>query len=582
MSHPLPRRAFLQRAAATGAVTALPWAGLVRTAAAAEPDPDLAPFLHGVASGDPLADRVVLWTRVTPPEGHDGRAIPVQWVVALDPDLTDVVARGTTQAAPERDWTVKVDPTGLAPHTTHFYGFRALGRTSLTGRTRTAPAAGQDVDQLRFAVVSCSNFQGGFFNVYGRVAERDDLDAVIHLGDYLYEYGDGGYGPGTGELSEPRPIQPETEMVTLDDYRLRHGTYKLDPDLRLLHQRHPMIATWDDHESTNNSHRDGAENHDPSEGDWEVRKRHSARAYDEWMPLRLDDPSEPLHIYRTVPYGDLAEIVVMDTRLEGRDPEVGTTGATVLSGSEIDDPARQMISPAQRELVHTRLRESGARWKVLAQQVVMGQFNAGGLPSFDQLAELAGVEDFPAFFLRDGGNALNPDQWDGYTAERERLFATIRDDEVQDVVVLTGDIHTSWALELTEDPYNPLVYDPTGLNPLTHNLGVEFVTPSVTSANFETLGPELAQAAAIAAQLDNPHIRYLDLVQHGYVVLDLTADGAQADFFHVDTVTSRSDAESFTVGWRTATGANRLERADTPRPDGRDQPRPGGPGRRTR
>ena len=223
-----PRRAFLQRSAVLGAATALPLVGYARRAAALERDPDLAPFFHGVASGDPLADRVVLWTR------------------------------------------------------------GALGRTSLTGRTRTAPAPGQDVDRLRFAVVSCANVQAGFFNAYARIAERDDLDAVIHLGDYLYEYPDiavdpeNGYGPGTGELSEPRPIEPATEMVTLHDYRLRHGTYKLDPDLVRLHQRHPMIATWDDHESTNNSHRDGAGNHQPdTEGDWQVRKRASARAYDE-------------------------------------------------------------------------------------------------------------------------------------------------------------------------------------------------------------------------------------------------------------------------------------------------------------
>lgn len=578
----LPRRAFLQRSAVLGAATALPLVGHARRAAALERDPELAPFFHGVASGDPLADRVVLWTRVTPPAGHDGRPVPVRWVVARDPALRDVVASGTEQARPERDFTVKVDPTGLAPRTTYFYGFRALGRASLTGRTRTAPTAGQAVDRLRFAVVSCSNVQAGFFNAYARIAERDDLDAVIHLGDYLYEYPDiaadpeNGYGPGAGELSEPRPIEPPTEMVTLDDYRLRHGTYKLDPDLIRLHQRHPMIATWDDHESTNNSHRDGAGNHQPdAEGDWEVRKRASARAYDEWMPLRLDDPSEPLRIYRTLSYGDLADIVVMDTRLEGRDPEVGTTGATILSGSEIDDPDRQMISPAQRDQVHAAIRSSSARWKVVAQQVVMAQVNAGGLPSADAFAELAGQPDMPAFFVRDGGNALNPDQWDGYTAERERFFANVRDHEVDNLVVLTGDIHTSWAIELTEDPYNPLIYDPTGLNPAAMpNVGVEFVTPSITSANFETLGRELATAAAEAAKADNPHVRYLDLVEHGYLVLDLDEEGAQADFYFVDTVLQPSPGETFATAWRTADGANRLQEAAQPRPDGAAQPRP--------
>lgn len=583
---PVDRRSFLRRAGATTAAataaTMLP--GVARSVAARAqddaPSNDAgAAFQHGVASGDPLADRVVLWTRVTPPADHDGSPIEVVWTIWTGVDRETVVATGNATANAERDFTVKVDPTGLDSATTYYYAFRAMEQNSILGRTRTAPADG-DVTRLRFGVVSCSNFTGGYFNAYGRVADRDDLDAVIHLGDYLYEYGNGAdrYGPGEGELVGTRDHVPETEMVSLDDYRARHGHYKRDPDLMLAHQRHPFITTWDDHESTNNSHREGAENHEPDEPDypneegvvWDDRRAASARAYDEWMPLRLGDPSEPIDIYRTLAYGDLVDLIVMDTRLEGRDPEVGTTGATIVSGMEIDDPDRVMFSDDQRDLVFGAIANSDARWKVVCQQVILAQWNAGGLPD---LSALAGQQDFPAFFLRDGGNALNPDQWDGYTAERDRFFANIRDNEVENVVVLTGDVHTSWANELTQDPYNPATYDPTGQNPLIdNNLGVEFVTPSITSANFERLGPG-ADAAALATMADNPHVKYTDFASHGYLVLDLDADRAQADWFYVDTVLEPSTAESFGAGWQTPTGTQRLQQAEVA-PDGESRTNP--------
>ncbi len=546
------RRTFLRRAGLATASVAL-LAGLPRPAAAQ--DAGLAPFLHGVASGDPVADGVILWTRLTTP---DGAPADVTWRVALDVDMRQVVREDVFATDASRDHTVKVDVRGLEANRWYFYEFEALGGRSIVGRTRTAPVGG--IEQMRFGVVSCSNYQGGFFNAYARLAERNDLDAIFHLGDYIYEYGNGTdrYGPGTGTLSAPRDHQPPTEMVTLADYRLRHGNYKFDPDLRRLHQLYPWVVTWDDHESTNNSRRDSAQNHQPAEGDWQVRKAASQRAYSEWMPIRADDPAK---IYRNLRFGDLFDLVVMDTRLEGRDLEVGTTGATILSGPAIDDPNRKLISEEQRTMVFNSLSAPGALWKVIAQQVILGQWNAGGAPL------LPALPDQPVFKSRTGGNALNPDQWDGYTAERARLFKHIRSTPVKNVVVLTGDVHTSWALDLTEDPYNPLTYNPvTGAGAL----GVEFVTPSISSANFESLGVAGVAAFEAATRVDNPHVKFVDFDGHGYLVLDVNRKRVQSDWYFVDTVTRPSNNQALAASWETRVGEGFVRQASAAAPKGAD------------
>ena len=558
------RRVFLRRAGLTAAAVAAMAAGAPRPAAGA--DDTLAPFTWGVASGDPRARSVILWTRIDPAVAVRPA---VSWIVATDVELTEVVRRGVVQTDATRDHTIKVDVDGLQPATWYFYGFVSPdGRRSLTGRTKTAPAGA--AERLRFAVVSCSNYQGGFFNAYARIAERNDLDAVIHTGDYLYEYGNGAdrYGPAGGETATPRDHQPATEMVTLAEYRTRHAWYRLDPDLRRLHQLYPFIVTWDDHESTDNSWRDGANNHNPDAPDapneqgsaWPVRKAAAQQAYAEWLPLRADDPAR---IWRAIPYGDLAEIIVLDTRLE-RDIQVGTTGVT-LPTNEIDNPDRILVSAAQREFLFDRLRTTTARWKVVAQQVIVAQWNAGGLPD---LSPLAGQADFPQF-LRDGGNALNPDQWDGYTAERQRLFDHLTTHGIDDVVVLTGDVHTSWANDLTADPYNPSAY-----NPVTGEgaVAVEFVTPSVTSANFESLGPAAVAAAENGTRADNPHVKFVDFDDHGYFILDLDAARAQADWYFVDTVLAPSAGQRLGASWKADTGANRLSQAASAAPEAAPAP----------
>ncbi len=578
MAETLDRRALLRRAGLAGAASALA-VGAPRPAAWA--DEELAPFHHGVASGDPLPDRVMLWTRVTPPAGHDGSPIPVTWVVATDVDLTDVVASGTATATADRDWTVKVDPSGLAPFTYHYYAFRALDAQSLTGRTKTAPAAGQaGVDRLRFGVVSCSNYEGGFFNAYARLADRADLDAILCLGDYVYEYGQGSYGPGE-EIG--RVTEPPLEMVTLEEYRGRYSHYRLDPDLRRLHQLFPWINTWDDHEVTDNSWEDGADNHNPDaptnnpaeEGlDYLERKARAQRVWEEWLPTRVEDPSR---IYRTIRYGDLADLIWMDTRMEGRDEIVGgVLDPENAVYPELDDPEREMISEAQRQAIYgdlSRSKDEGIAWRILCQQVMLMHWNASPVPS-----GLAG-NDFPRFVMGDqglvqGGYRANPDAWDGYSAERTRLFDHLLDNDIQDVVVLTGDIHSAWAADLSTDPFDPGTYDPTGQNPAVgRNVGVEFVGSSVTSDNFDEIvmsqGGTREQGIAASMAIEtgsiavNPHIKMVELRSHGFFVLDVTAERVQSDWFFVP-ILEASDEESFFDAWYVDRGAHRVVQASAP------------------
>lgn len=546
----LSRRRFLHGAAA-GAVSAvaLPLLSACSESEDGErsvPAGDIAaeakalanPFRHGVASGDPLSDRVILWTRVT---ATVSGAIPVEVVVARDAAMRDVVKRSTASASASRDYTVKIDQTGLRPATTYYYRFSALGAQSAIGRTRTAPVGA--TARVRFGVVSCSSYAHGVFNVYRRLAQRSDLDAIVHLGDYIYEYGSGDYGT-------ERPYQPAHEIISLNDYRTRHAWYKLDPDLKELHRQHPFITVWDDHESANDSWKNGAENHTPGvEGSWSQRKAWAIQAYAEWLPIRLPDVSKPERIYRRFRYGNLADLVMLDTRLIARDQQVTTSDAAA-----INDPARSLLGSEQRNFLSTALGEPGVRWKLLGQQVMFGQLK---LPSLPQLASLTGMslpalqtalEQLPV--VGTGGVLLNADQWDGYNAERNRLFDLLQAKNVQNAVVLTGDIHTSWAMDLTRDPSNPLTYNAlTGAG----SLGVEFVTPSVTS-------PGLEQLAGIqdVLRLLNPHLKYVDLAKKGYLLLDITHERVQGEWWYVDTVLTASNVETLGATRVTQAGSRRI------------------------
>ncbi len=497
-------------------------------------------FLHGVASGDPLSDRVVLWTRVS----GASETVTVSYLVASDPELRQVVQRGTASTDAARDYTVKVDAAGLQPGTSYYYRFSAGGAESPVGRTRTAAAGA--LDRLRVGVVSCASLAHGYFNAYRLLAARADLDVILHLGDYIYEYGSGEYG-------SVRSYEPAHEILTLEDYRTRHAQYKLDADLKELHRQFPFITVWDDHETADNSWRDGANNHtEGAEGVWSERKAQAIQAYHEWLPIRTPDLANPELIYRSFRYGDLADFIMLDTRLIGRDQEAG-----MLNAGAVNDPERSLLGEPQRQFLEQELGKTGARWKFLGQQIMFGQLRIPSLPELTLLTGLP-IEQLQTLLqglplIGTGGLIINPDQWDGYRAERARVFDLLETLGVENPVVLTGDIHTSWAMDLSRDPANPLVYN--GLNG-DGSLGVEFVCTSVTSPGLDAINP-----LTPALRLLNPHMKYVDLARQGYMVLDITHERTQGEWWFVDGIATPGGGESFGSAYTVAVNERCLRAA---------------------
>ena len=562
----MDRRAFLKLGVGGAALLAAPPV-LVRDAAAAEPAPGA--FGHGVASGDPLPDRVVLWTRVTPtPEATPGSGVgpdtDVTWQVARDPGFATVIASGTAVATAAADHTVKVDPTGLPPATDLWYRFTALGETSPVGRTRTAPAPGAAVDLLRIGVVSCSNYEGGWFSAYRHLAARDDLDLVVHLGDYLYEQGVGSYGPGP---AIGRSHDPVHEMVTLEDYRRRHALYKTDADLAALHARHPMVTTIDDHEVTDNSWAGGANNHQPGEGPYPDRQAAAFQAYFEWMPIRAtggaDDPNR---IWRHLPYGGLVDLLVLDERTHRSQQVAGAQGDMIVTDPAVADPSRTMLGAAQLAWFEQALAASTATWKVVCNPVMFAPFVLA------DLADLGGLTDEVAPLLATLGISppivLNGDQWDGYRAEQARLVDRFA--ATGGVVLLTGDIHSTWAAEIPADPgtYLPAVGG--------DSVAVELVVPGATSDSLAEslarivpgLGEQIVEALPTVIDVAAPWYKHVDLERHGFGVLEITPAHVHHDWSYVN---DRTDPNATLVdgpSFRSPAGSNRLV------PAGRLGPRP--------
>ena len=519
------RRDFLITAA--GAASLLPFASVWGI----KLDPT-SPFQHGVASGDPLENSVVLWTRIT--VRHPRKPVKVKWVVATDPNLNHRVDAGVTVTGPARDFTVKVLARRLNPATTYYYRFFALGEASKVGRTRTLPVG--DVERLRLGMVSCSNWPFGFFNAYALLAQREDLDAILHLGDYVYEYANGEYGDGSLLTPERIPM-PNWEMVTLSDYRTRHAQYKTDPDLQECHRQHPFITIWDDHEFADDAFRGGAENHQPeTEGSWKARKAAAQQAYFEWMPIRSR------RIYRRFQFGNLMDLIMLDTRVLGRDEQAsGPDDILTLA-----DPKRSLLGRRQeqwffREL--SRSQERGATWQVVGQQVMFGQLE---VPPGDPI--LLPIDQRPPV-------PLNVDQWDGYAPARDRVFKEIQEIGTSNLVVLTGDIHTSWGQELSKNPYDPAVYDPQDPDRVSH--GVEFVCPGVTSPGITD--PEAARLAEVTALRTQPHLSFANFEKRGYILLDIDGSRTQAEWYFMDTVTERLASETFGGARKTDAGTNRLD-----------------------
>lgn len=486
-------------------------------------DASLAPFYHGVASGDPLQDAVIIWTRVTPTRDT---IIPVKWFMATDTAFTNIVKSGEAYTDYTIDYTVKVDVTGLEPGNTYYYYFQALDANSLIGRTKTLPS---NTDHVRLAVVSCANYQMGYFNAYRRISERSDLDAVVHLGDYIYEYATYGYGY-TSEVG--REHAPAHELNSMDDYRIRHSYYKLDPDLRAAHQQHPFIVVWDDHEIVNNAYTDGADklyNHDPAEdGDYATRKFNAVNAYLEWMPIReQSDHTSGVRIYREFNFGNLIDLYMVDTRLEERSKQLSSNSDPAYS-----DTTRTILGRTQRNWLLNKMHNSIAQWQVIGNQVM-----------FSNLDE-----------------AFKLDSWQGYPYEHDvirRQFVNMND---KNIVILTGDTHRSWAFDLKTEDTSGSYLPNTGIE----TFGVEFGTPSIASPNMDEGNPMSAVVAEEASNLaNNPHLRYVDLDRHGYIVLDLTPFKTQADYFYGATKTP-SNTEEFGMGMYTLNQQGYLREALSP------------------
>ncbi|MEE2921868.1 MAG: alkaline phosphatase D family protein [Pseudomonadota bacterium] len=538
----ITRRGLLG-AAATGTLSVAACATPAPAAPKNAPYAGEVEFLHGVASGDPLADRVILWTRVTPKSGTG--PIPVTYEVTDPAAPAAPILTGTATASESRDFCVKVDVTGLKPGTAYLYKFKVATEAgeivSREGRTKTTSATGSA--PVRMGVVSCSNWQFGFFNAYEALSREEDLDVIIHLGDYFYEYGVDGYG-GEVATSIGREHDPVTEVVTLADYRMRHAQYKTDPNLQAAHAKAPWICTWDDHESTNNCYRTGAQNHNPEdgEGDWTDRKQAAIQAYFEWQPLREPAAGNITSaVWRSFTFGDVATIHALESRLTGRSPDVswfdalaGVTDQEVMQQRvaetlrTIRDPSRTMLGAEQEAWLAGELKssvEKGKSWQVLANQVVMASTT---LPNFqktltpEQLAaqDNGFVKTLLGFSTL--GLPFNLDAWDGFPAARERLYAGAAAANAK-LVTLAGDTHTAWVNTLQ---------DAQG-----EQRGVEFGCTSITSpgsgAYIKDI-PDLGEQVMAA----NEDVVWHDPFSRGYTIVTLTPEAARAEYRTVSNILS--------------------------------------------
>jgi alkaline phosphatase D len=493
-------------------------------------------FGHGVASGDPWADGAVLWTRATPPE-VGAPDIPLRWHVATAPEGKPIKS-GRVTARGARDFTAKVEVTGLRPGRDHWFWFETeRGQRSDVGRFRTLPK-GKTPDAV-MAVVSCQLYPGGYFNAYRALADLPRVDAVVHLGDYIYEYGSDGYGAEIGRKLN-RIVEPTHETVTLADYRLRHAQVKRDPDMRAAHARAAFICVWDDHEVTNDGWLGGAENHQPDEGDWGKRKAAAMQAYFEWMPIRDPRPGRPWEaINRLFEFGDLATLAMVETRLLARSEQVAPKGAAAALAevpamlAERARPERELLGADQARWLEdalSRSKRAGKPWQVLGNQVVMARV-AG-----PDLERQMGPARYAALIARlpepyrtrvpasvatyRAGLPFNLDSWDGYPPARERLYRSFARAGVRPIV-LSGDSHAAWANDL-RDGGGKLV-------------AAEFGTTAISSPSFGSLLPGIGKLIADA----NPEVAFCDQDGKGFLLLTLTPRQAVAEFRTVSTVVAR-------------------------------------------
>ena len=557
---------------------------------AEDEDPNFT-FEHGVASGDPTESSVILWTRVSRTnfrDIHDDEQLSgiadanVSWRVATDESFTNVVNSGSTTVGSETDFTLKVDAQNLQSNTKYFYQFTVGPNSSVIGKTKTLPSG--TVDRVKLAVVSCSNYASGYFNVYKEIAQMGDLDAVIHLGDYIYEYADSGYG-------SLRKLEPTHELINLADYRMRHALHKKDSNSQQMHASLPMIAVWDDHEVANDTWISGAENHDATtEGNFAARKASAIKAYFEWMPIRPVTPGVDGRIYRQFKFGDLVNLLMLDTRQAGRDQQLSYASFLTADGSfdaekfqtELASTTRTMLGAEQKTWLKESLSSSIETWQVLGSQVLMMKNNLPSavllpdplapLVEFTEYGQIATAFQTYSFFLGNGVDndkdsmlaaglteeqwqlATNPektkyldtsaypfipynlDAWDGYYYEREEIYATSKALN-KNLIVLSGDTHNAWAGRLV-DQSNEVV-------------GIQYATASVSAPGFDsTLNYDLQTVRAtepgVVQIIDD--LDYINMREKGVMVVTFTPEAAQAEWKFISTVESETYTIETSVG----------------------------------
>lgn len=557
MTKKMNRRELIQKTLAGFGALSLP---ISLTACGDDADSNTQPntqvqFLHGVASGDPLQTQIIIWTRVTPSDSST--RLEVQWDVAKDADFKHITATGKVLTTAAQDFTVKVDVTGLAAGQVYFYRFKSASTYSTTGQTKTLAT---QVQSVQFAVCSCSNYPAGYFHVYKEIAKQD-VDVVIHLGDYIYEYGMGGYATEEAvAMARALADDNNTEIIRLDVYRKRYALYRLDPDLQAAHQRHPFIVIWDDHELANDAWEKGAENHQSdTEGDFLERKLAALAAYFEWMPIRpIDD--QHIKIYRQFDFGTLVQLTMLDTRIIARNVQLDYANYMTATGLDIAkfqadliNPARTLMGVEQRNWLLQKLQQSTATWNVLGQQILMSKMFVpaellmslaeitAGNPSPETLSKITTqiTELLKIKARMDAGDPTvspeekarlavtapyNLDAWDGYFAEREILYGTLAQLKKK-VVVLAGDTHNAWASDLSSKD-GVLV-------------GVELATSSVSSPGLEkylSIPMQQLQAFEFAFTSLIEELNYCNLNQRGYLKVRFTAEQVQADWIFVDSI----------------------------------------------
>ncbi len=499
-------------------------------------------FAHGVASGDPLQEKAIIWTRVS--EFTDKAS--VSWQLALDEQFQVIFKSGVIDTSANRDFTCKIDVDGLAPDTPYYYRFSAGAQVSPVGRFKTLAFDG--VKQAKLGLVSCSNYSFGYFNVYRHLAQRDDLDAIYHAGDYIYEYESGGYdSPKAANMG--RQTIPVNELISLSDYRLRHAQYKSDPDLQAAHAKHAFICSWDDHEVANDSYLHGAENHSNDEGSWQARKAAALQAYFEWMPVREPEKNSERN-FRSFQFADLFTLIVLETRLSGRDKALNYSEDlpyVAVDGSEqerpdvakfkseiLNNPDRRMIGADQEQWFIEELKRSsqaGIPWQLIGNQTIMANVLAPDMVKHFTEEEIAGLipraRQFAEFSAL--GLPYNLDAWDGYPQARKRLLQAALA-HANNTVVLTGDTHNAWANDVTDLD--------SGIN-----IAAEVAVSSVTSPGVsDVLNIDAGRFGRII-QATNKNVRYTNTADRGYAVLTITPEQCRADFHFVNTILSTRSSQ---------------------------------------